>query len=290
MAIMLTDLANWLREGGCTVREYSGWQYRVRGGGPYTAMPLAVVWHHTASSTSWNGQKDADYIATGDPNSPLANLYIDRQGTVWVLAAGPTNTNGKGGPMTFSRGTVPLDGMNSRAVGIECGNTGVGERWPVAQIDALFRASNIVNAKCGNQPTDISGHHQWAPTRKIDPATNNVEGNWIPRSINANGTWNLDDMRNECVNRSTQPNGDDMAYPCEGLWQFEGAAEVYAVYNVGYKTWLPDPPSLAAKQALLRINGVNDQIQMQKDRAMFMAFGQVLGPRPEHVDEWGLPK
>lgn len=296
MSIMLTNLATWIREAGCNVREYPGWQTRVRGGGPYSSMPLAVFWHHTASPKSWDGQRDADYIAKGDPNAPLSNLYIDRTGLVWVLAAGPTNTNGKGGPMSFSRGTVPLDGANSRVIGIEMGNDGVGEPWPQAQIDACFRVSNVCNSQCGNQPTDISGHWNWAPSRKIDPArATSVQGPWVPRSANSSGTWNLDDMRNECVKRSsTQPqpvppptpeNGGSMP---SGLWQMNGYAQVYALYTGGYKIWLETPAMLARTQDLLAINGINNTINVQTDPDMFQAFGPIVGPIPPGCNAWGL--
>lgn len=298
MGIMLTDLANWCREAWPNVREYSGWQTRVRGGGPYSAMPLAVMWHHTASPASWDGQKDADYIAKGDSDAPLSNLYIDRTGCVWVIAAGPTNTNGKGGPMTFSRGTVPADGMNSRGIGVEMGNDGVGEAWPQIQVDAMFAISNVCNAKCGNKPTDISSHNAWAPTRKIDPARYNaVQGPWKPRGCNSSGTWNLDDMRAECTARAgapgptpptpLPPNQEGASMPT-GLWQMTGYPQVYVLYSGGYKVWCEDPAMLARTQDLLAISGVNNAIRIQTDPDMFKAFGPIVGPIPPGVNAWGL--
>ena len=204
MAIFLTEMANWLRAAGLTVIEYQGWKTRARGSGGYAAMPLCVMWHQTASGSSWDGQRDADYCAVGDPNSPVSNLYIDRKGQVWVLAAGATNTNGKGNSMRFSRGTVPQDGMNTRAVGVEMGNNGVGEPWPQCQVDAMFLTSNTINARIGNQPTDCAGHWDYAPTRKIDPATAAaVQGPWRPRSVTSSGTWSIDDIRSECVRRAS---------------------------------------------------------------------------------------
>ena len=56
----------------------------------------------------------------------MANLYLDRGGTWWVLAAGATNTNGKGGPW----GPIPANSANSRVIGIEAGNNGIGEPGP----------------------------------------------------------------------------------------------------------------------------------------------------------------
>jgi len=196
----LTWLAPVLRSVGLLVIEYQGWQTRARSSGGYAApRPWCVMWHHTASPASWDGQKDADYCAVGDEDAPLCNLYIQRDGTVWVLAAGATNTNGKGNVQQFSRGTVPMDQMNTHAVGVEMGNDGVGEQWPQAQIDAAFKVSNVVNLVLGNIPEDCCTHHHYAPDRKIDPAVaTSVAGAWQPRSINSNGTWNVDDIRAEC--------------------------------------------------------------------------------------------
>ena len=202
MAIFLTDLAAWLKDAGLTVLEYPGWKTRARGSGGYSANPLCVMWHHTASPKSWDGQKDADYCAVGDSDAPLANLYIDRSGLVWVLAAGATNTNGKGRSIAFSRGTVPQDGMNTRAVGVEMGNDGVGEQWTQIQVDTMFIVSNVVNQRLGNQPDDVSTHQFYAPDRKIDPATCNVAGPWVPNSCNSSGSWDRGSVQAECRNRA----------------------------------------------------------------------------------------
>lgn len=303
MAIWLTDLANRLRSAGLNVTEMAGWQTRSRSSGGYSAMPLCVMWHHTASPSSWNGAKDANYIATGDSDAPLANLYIDRQGLVWVIAAGATNTNGKGGPLSFSRGTVPQDGMNTRALGVEMGNDGVGEPWPTCQVDAMFTVSNVCNQWFGNQPADISSHNRWAPTRKIDPATASaVQGPWKPRAFNSSGTWDDRDIMSECQRRwgsptpnppTPNPNPDDedeMLF--DGFWQRDNDSAVYAIWKNGTKQWMTDPGYLTAMTNLQRINGADDvmcSVRIQADPSMFAAFGLVVGPRPANTDEWGNP-
>lgn len=202
--IYLTGMANVLRAAGLTVIETDGWQTRARGSGGYIApAPLCVMWHHTASNPSSDGAGDVDYIINSQ-DGPLSNLYIQRNGTVWVIAAGATNTNGKGYALSFSRGTVHNDQMNTNAVGIEAANNGVGEVWPQVQVDAFFKCSNAINAVLGNKPTDLATHAEWAPDRKIDPAVaGKVAGQWQPRSINNNGTWNADDIRSEAVRRAT---------------------------------------------------------------------------------------
>ena len=108
------------------------------------------MWHHTASNAG--PDDDAAYCCYGCDYAPVCNLMVDRTGAVWVLAAGATNTNGSGGPWDWSRGTVPADSMNTHAVGIEICNNGVGERYPVVQIDAAFTASVAVLAALGLEP------------------------------------------------------------------------------------------------------------------------------------------
>lgn len=309
-SIFLTELASWLRNAGLSVIEYDGWQTRSRGSGGYNDYPLCVMWHHTASPASWDGKKDADYCATGDTDSPLSNLYIDRSGTVWILAAGATNTNGKGNSLSFSRGNVPTDSMNTHALGVEMGNDGIGELWPQSQIDAMFIVSNTCNARFGNRPDDIATHNYYAPTRKIDPATDNVEGPWIPTTCNSSRSWDRSCVQAECMNRSGQPipippqpippqptppqPEDDDAVTFDGFWQRDNDGTVFALFTDGTKKWVGNENDLAAAQALYRIRGCADEeklsVRVQPDASMFTAFGIVFGPLPNdgvNRDEWG---
>jgi hypothetical protein len=201
----LTELASWLRGAGLTVTEWPGWQTRARGSGGYDGdRPWAIGWHHTASTADI--EDDAAYCAEGSPDAPICNLLVDRDGAVWVIAAGASNTHGKGYAMTFSKGTVPNDQMNTHAVGMEICNDGAGEPYPVAQIDACMAVSLAIAAGVGLEPTDVAQHHDWAPDRKIDPATADaVMGVWQPHSINSSGSWSLVDLRAELANRAGQP-------------------------------------------------------------------------------------
>lgn len=201
----LTRLADALRAAGLDVVEVDGWQYRARSSGGYDGdRPWVVMWHHTASQTT--PENDVAYIVSGNPDAPIANLYLARDGTVYVCAGGATNTNGKGGPVTVSRGTVPADSMNTYAVGVEMANSGVGEVWPQAQIDAAFTLSLAVTNALGLSPLDALGHVDWSPGRKIDPATADaVQGPWRPRAINTSGSWNVDDTHSELAARDSTP-------------------------------------------------------------------------------------
>lgn len=202
MSTYLTWIADALRAAGLEVTEVQGWQTRARSSGGYASgRPWCIMWHHTASDTT--PQNDVDYIVSGSPDAPLANLYLARSGAVWVCAAGATNTNGKGGPLAVSRGTVPADSMNTHAVGIEAANNGTGEVWPQAQIDAYFVINATLAFELELDAADLATHAAWAPGRKIDPAVAAaVAGPWQPGAINASGTWNVADVRAEAVRRA----------------------------------------------------------------------------------------
>jgi hypothetical protein len=201
----LTDLADVVRAAGLEVVEVDGWETRARGSGGYDGnRPWCVVWHHTASSTT--PENDVNYIVHGCPDAPVANLYLARDGTVHVCAAGACNHAGKGGPATFTRGTVPVDQMNTHAIGVEAANAGTGERWPAEQVDAYFALSLALSGAYGFAIGDVITHNEWAPDRKIDPATAAaVEGEWQPGAVTSAGTWSLADIRSELAHRAPPP-------------------------------------------------------------------------------------
>ncbi|MDF2732659.1 MAG: N-acetylmuramoyl-L-alanine amidase family 2 [Desertimonas sp.] len=298
--LYLTWLADELRGAGLNVVEYQGWQTRARSSGGYDANPLCVMWHHTASNTT--PANDANFMCNGSSDRPIANLLIARNGEVWVLAAGATNTNGKGGPLSFSRGQVPLDSMNTRALGCEIANTGTGEQYPQAQVDAMFVVSNVCNRRFGNQPADVASHNLWAPTRKIDPATTNVAGPWQPRSSTSSGTWSTDDIRGECSSRAGSgptpippdptptPPDDEDEMDFDGFWRRDNSEAVYAIFKHGGKQWMTDQGYLNAMRDLWAIRGATGAAlttRVQSDPALFAAFGLVEGPREPGTDEWG---
>lgn len=209
----LTDLAQWCRDAGLVTVEVDGWQHRARSSGGFDGdRPWGVMWHHTASATS--PENDVNYMCYGSPDAPLANLLLARDGSVWVMAAGATNTNGKGGPWTFTRGTVPQDSMNTHAVSIEAANNGVGEWWPQVQIDAYFALSLALTSRLDLQPTDICEHALYAPSRKIDPAVADaVQGPWQPHRATSSGTWLQDDVIDELWQRAGGPTPDPLPPP-----------------------------------------------------------------------------
>lgn len=206
--IYYADMLAVLSSAGCSVSENditAGWQSRARSSGGFPSPPLAVFMHHTASSTT--PANDLAYMIDGSPDAPVGNVLLDRTGTYWPVAAGASNCAGKGGPSTFSRGTIPLDSGNTRGFQIEAANNGVGEQWPKVQVDAFIAGANALNAHFGNLPTDVITHALGSgdgyTDRKIDPATAaSVEGSWRPASANNSGTWLLVDVRAECSRRA----------------------------------------------------------------------------------------
>jgi hypothetical protein len=216
----------------------AGWQQRSRSSGGFNVVPLAVQWHHTASSASVDS--DLSYMINGSPDEPVGNVYEDRNGIFWPIAAGAANTSGKGGPNAFSRGSCPKDSGNTHLFSIEIANNGVGERYPQVQIDNAFRASNALNEYFGNQPHDVITHAlgegDGYTDRKIDPATDNVEGPWQPRGVNSSGTWRLTDLQNECNARAGSSPGPGPTPPMPGPRPGEGVITMYTV-NVSRYGW-----------------------------------------------------
>jgi hypothetical protein len=238
-SIYYVEAADWLRAVGLTVVEVKGWQTRARSSGGFSTPPLGVAWHHTASQTTIQNDTNWEYFYSDV--RPIGNMTIARNGDIWIGAAGCANTQGKGGPVTLSRGVIPIDGGNTRAWAIEVANNGTGEPWPRVQIDAYFTASNCLNSHFGNQPTDIFTHAFWTPGRKIDPAkASAVLGPWQPRPTNTSGTWNNDDVRAECLRRATPPPpepGDDDMTPTQ-------ANQLDQIHTIMAGAFWPNQPNI----------------------------------------------
>ena len=111
-------------------------------------------------------------------------------------AAGATNTQGKGGPLECSTGSVPLDKGNQYLLAIEAASSGTPDAvWPEAQTS---RYVELVRALCSSYGLDVwrdvHSHFSYCapscPSRKIDPAGPSPFG-----AVNSAGTWNVDTFR-----------------------------------------------------------------------------------------------
>jgi hypothetical protein len=263
----LTDLAQVCRAAGVGVVELAGWQDRARSSGGYDGNPWAVFWHHTASAG--NGAQDADYCTFGADDAPVCNLVVGRDGVVYVCAAGATNTNGKGGPYLLPDGRViPADSANSRVIGMELSNNGVGQTYPAPMMAAAFAVSTACAAAYGFQADNVVTHQVWAPDRKIDPATADaVEGSWSPPAVTSSGTWSLDALRAECRARagSRPPIGDDMpAQVIKGdgsdtYWAWNGVS-VAGIPGLEWVSWGFEAGLYANLDPVLYPQGFVDQL------------------------------
>lgn len=176
------------------VTYYPGWQTRSRGSGGFDQL-LGVLCHHTATAAAGSFDGYCRVAWTTHPERPVANISLGRGGEICVGVAGASNHAGKGGPWNMSRGAVGRDQGNRVLIGIEALNTGVGEPWPQVQTDRYIA---LVQALCAfygfDANTDCIGHHEYTPTRKIDPA--NGPGITSPfGSINRSGTWDMNQFR-----------------------------------------------------------------------------------------------
>lgn len=215
MGVYLTDLAAVLRVAGLDVVELDGWATRARSTGGYDGGPWCLMLHHTASGG--DGAADAHYCSFVDDDRPVCNLVIGRDGVVHVCAAGATNCNGKGGPYRLADGrTVAQDQMNLRAVAVELSNGGTGMTYPAVQIAAMFAVwAAVADAYLGGVLDLAAQHVDWAPGRKIDPATAAAVDpacGWQPAAINTSGSWDLADVTAEASRRhqAAPPKEDDM--------------------------------------------------------------------------------
>lgn len=148
-------LGDVLRAAGLTVVELPGWRGRGRELGGIDG----VVAHHTATGPGTSNQAVANLLRDGrsDLAGPLSQLGLDRLGRYWLIADGRCNHNGYGE-------------WGNSSIGIEAYNTGVGEPWPAAQVDAYQRGAAAILTQIGLPASRVKGHKETDPGRKIDPA------------------------------------------------------------------------------------------------------------------------
>ncbi len=118
--------------------------------------PEIIVIHYTGSN---NFQGSLSWLTS--PGSKVsAHLIITKEGVVWQLL--PLNVCGWHAGVSSYDGRT---GVNSFSIGIE--NQGLGDEWPETQVKANI---DVIKAICrAYQITDIVGHCDVAPGRKVDP-------------------------------------------------------------------------------------------------------------------------
>ena len=159
---MLTGLARVARRTGYPVVEVKGWKTRGYG---QMGKPESVMAHHTAGPARGNmpSLNVVTYGHSGLPG-PLCNFGLGRDGTIYVVAAGRANHAGRVGKTIWT---------NTRSIGIEAENTGVGEPWSRDQLDSYVKLCSELVKEFGWKVTKdrVVGHKEAAVPRgrKIDP-------------------------------------------------------------------------------------------------------------------------
>jgi hypothetical protein len=162
--MMLTGMADALRGAGLKVVEQSGW--KTRGHGSMTNVHGLTV-HHTASGRSARPKLGLDTVEDGRPglDGPLAHLYLDVDGTWYVVAAG----------LCYHAGvSLKEDYENDHRIGVECHAAGDGwsEDWPEVQMESLALGAKALADHYDFGVEDILGHKETCSPRgrKVDPS------------------------------------------------------------------------------------------------------------------------
>lgn len=213
--LWLPDVDDWIRAGPDVpgVEVWPGWLTRSRSSGGFADL-YAITLHHDASSPSSDWRAVCRDLWETNAVRPVGNAYLRRDG-VWVVgAAGASNTNGKGGPLRCSRGTIPLDQGNQYAFAVEADNSGVGEVWPdvqlrsyvggIAGVIAGLRDVGAYDAALGVarrlvlNPVgmDVHAHFEWTD-RKIDPAGPPLSPAGYGNPADSIHRWKMGELRSD---------------------------------------------------------------------------------------------
>lgn len=151
---------------GFQVDFYPGWITR----GDTNFDPIGVMDHHTGSGEYNNLLR---YMAEGPVHPPLCNYATSRPNDgvvrITVVAAGRANHAGKGGVSWTG-----IDGGNYRTLGAEHQNDGT-QPWPAQQIEAMRRCDAALLKHLGADVGYMLDHKTYAPGRKSDRHTLNVD-------------------------------------------------------------------------------------------------------------------
>ena len=148
-----------VKNAGVKYKKVSGWA--SRGHGAMGAV-RGIVPHHTAGPASGNSPS-LRVVAYGRPglSGPLAQLFLARDGTVYLVAAGVAYHAGRVNNSNFA---------NIHSIGIEAEATGVSS-WPAGQMDAYAKLCKALCREFGLPTSRVRGHKEVCSPRgrKIDP-------------------------------------------------------------------------------------------------------------------------
>lgn len=123
--------------------------------------PILIVLHYTEQQSV---QQSLRTLRSGNPDGPVSAHYlIGEQGDLYQLVADAQRAWHAGGG---SWGTI--SDVNSASIGIEIDNDG-HEPFTEPQIATLLRLLDDLSTRHGIPRTNVIGHADMAPARKIDP-------------------------------------------------------------------------------------------------------------------------
>ena len=166
---MLTWLPQVLRDAGLAVEEVEGWKTRGHG---EMGTPKGILCHHTAGPLTGD-DPSLGVVIKGRPDlaGPLAQLFLGRDGTFHVVAAGRCYHAGAGMWHGVTQG-------NSQFIGIEAENAGTGkDHWPLPQMYAYITGVSAILRYLKQDDVWAVGHKEYAlpKGRKTDPSFDMVE-------------------------------------------------------------------------------------------------------------------
>ena len=159
---LATRLERAVKNAGVKYKKVSGWSSRGHGS---MGSIKTIVAHHTAGPLRGNSPS-LNVVAYGRPglSGPLSQLFLPRDGTVYLVAAGLSYHAGRVRSNSYS---------NSHSIGIEAENTGLSnDPWPAHQIDAYAKLCKALCKEFGLSTSRVLGHREvCSPVgRKSDPS------------------------------------------------------------------------------------------------------------------------
>lgn len=231
---MISWVADVLRSAGLKVVELDGWRTRGR-----TFVPKGIVWHHTATSVKASDSNVDRLLRDGRPDlaGPLSQLGLRRDGTFVVVAAGRANHNGYGT-------------WGNDSIGIEAYNDGVGEPWPLAQVDAYVRGTAAICRFLGWGADRVKAHRETDPRRKIDPAG-----------------LDMDEMRRRVTAALAQGDDDDMDEATFKKWlrdvlNDKTSGRPFALDRISHAHNYAKSAALSSREAVAKITALTETIKL----------------------------
>lgn len=157
---LASRLERAVKNAGVKYKKVSGWASRGHG---KMGRIESIICHHTAGPASGN-TPSLNVVAYGRPglSGPLSQLFLARDGTVYLVAAG----------ISYHAGRVSSNRYaNSHAIGLEAEATGL-DSWPAHQIEEYAKLCKALCKEFGLSVSRVQGHKEVAVPRGRKPDPN----------------------------------------------------------------------------------------------------------------------